>query len=341
MTCGRRSAPDEGSTLNTRDEVVTGTFVLLGVALVVVGALWLSESRWRGDYREVSAFFDNVGQLRPGNPVTLRGVEVGRVRSVEVRGDGVLVHFRVESDVPLPERPVVSLQPVSMFGGWSAAIRPASATDLALDTVPRPEDALPGVTSSDFADLSDYAGEIAANLGRITDRVEVAFNEQTAAELARAVSNFEDASQELVTLLGRQRESFGGFAEDMESAGRNIRQVAAALDSTVSRLETATQEGELEAIFDNTRDATASLSRVSGRLETTSARLDRTILRADSVLAVADSLLSDMERGEGTLGRLASDPALYEDLSATLTELRSLLDDLKSNPGKYFKFSIF
>lgn len=324
-----------------RDEIVTGVFVLLGIALVVVGALWLSESRWRGDYRDVTAFFESVGQLRPGNPVTLRGVEVGRVQSLEVRGEGVLVHLRVESDVPLPERPIVSLQPVSMFGGWSAAIRPAGAVGIALDTVPRPEGALPGVTSSDFSDLSDYAGEIAADLGRITDRVEVAFNEQTASDLARAVSNFEDASQELVTMLGRQREAFGGFAEDMESAGRNIRQVAAVLDTTVSRLERATEEGELEAIFDNTRETTASLSRVSGRLETTTAELDSTIRRADSVLAAADSLLGRVERGEGSLGRLATDPTLYEDLSATLTELRSLLDDFKSNPGRYFNFSIF
>lgn len=328
--------------MSARDEVVTGIFVILGVALVVVGALWLSESRWRGDYREVAAFFDDVGQLRPGNTVTLRGVEVGSVQSIEVRDGGVLVRLRVDAGVPLPEDPVVSLHPVSLFGGWSAAVRPAASLRAgAVDTAGLPEGTLPGVTSSDFADLSDYAGEIAGDLERLTDRLEVAFNEETAADLARAVANFEDASQELVTMLGRQREAFGQFAEDMESSGRNIRQVAAALDSTVRRLERATEEGELEAIFDNASRASASLERVSGRLEATTGDVDRTVRRADSVLASARAILGTVERGEGTLGRMATDPELYEDLSATLTELRTLLDDLKRNPGKYFKFSIF
>lgn len=325
-----------------RDEIVTGVFVLLGIAVIVIGAVWLSESRWRGDYREVTAFFDNVGQLRVGNTVTLRGVEVGTVESIDVREGGVLVRFRVESDVPLPEDPVVSLHPVSMFGGWSAAIRPGSRyPELARDAPARPEGALPGVTSSDFADLSDFAGEIAGNLERLTDRLEVAFNEETAEDLARAVGNFEEASRELVTMLGRQREAFGQFAEDMESSGRNIRQVAAALDSTVSRLESATEEGELEAIFDNASEAASSLNRLSRRLEETTVDVDRTVTRADTVLVTAEAILGGVERGEGSLGRLATDPRLYEDLSATLTELRALLDDLKRNPGKYFKFSVF
>lgn len=325
-----------------RDEVVTGIFVLLGVAVIVIGAVWLSESRWRGDYREVTAFFDNVGQLRAGNTVTLRGVEVGTVESIEVREGGVLVRFRIESGVPLPEDPVVSLHPISMFGGWSAAIRPGSRyPELASDAPAGPEGALPGVTSSDFADLSDFAGEIAGNLERLTDRLEVAFNEETAEDLARAVGNFEQASRELVTMLGRQREAFGQFAEDMESSGRNIRQVAAALDSTVSRLESATEEGELEAIFDNASEAASSLNRLSRRLEETTDDLDRTVTRADTVLVTAEAILGGVERGEGSLGRLATDPRLYEDLSATLTELQALLDDLKRNPGKYFKFSVF
>lgn len=328
--------------MSARDEVVTGVFVLLGVALVVIGALWLSESRWRGDFREISAFFDEVGQLQAGNPVTLRGVEVGSVQSIEVREGGVLVRLRVESGVPLPDDPVVSLHPVSMFGGWSAAIRPASAVPAAsLDTIAGPEGALPGVTASDFADISDHASDIAGNLERLTDRLALAFNEETAADLGRAVSNFEEASQELVAILARQREAFGQFAEDMESAGRDIQRVAAALDSTVGRLERATGEGELEAIFENTRQATASLSRVSDSLEETTADVDRTVTRADSVLASAEALLGGFRRGEGAIGRMATDPQLYEELNATLTELRALLDDLKRNPDKYFKFSIF
>ena len=328
--------------MRSRDEVITGVFVLLGVALIVVGALWLSEHRWRGEYRTLRARFDEVGQLRAGNTVRLRGVDVGSVQSIDVGPDGVDATLRIRSEVPLPERPVISAQPVSLFGEWSASIAPASRyPEAAADTADLPEGSVPGVTSSDFAQLSDYTGQIAANLEGITSQLEVAFNERTARNLASAVENFERASDELVGLLARQRESFGGFARDMEQSGRTLRRVAADLDSTVRRLERATAGGELSAILDNTRRTTESLERVSGRLEGTAASADRAIQRADSALRHAESLLARVERGEGSLGRMTTDPRLYEDLTVTLTELRSLLDDLKQNPGKYFKFSIF
>ena len=328
--------------MTARDEIVTGIFVLLGVALLVVGSIWLSQERWGGEFRTVEARFRTVGQLRPGNTVRIRGVDVGRVQRIDVGQDAVLVSMRIESDAPLPEDPVVALQPVSLFGEWTASIEAGRRhPQVSADTAGLPEGVLPGTTASDFAELSDYTADIASNLRGITDRLEIAFNRRTAENLARSVENFEQASQELVALLERQRESFGGFAEDMASSGRTLRQVAADLDSTVSRLEAATAEGELEAIMDNTRDATAALARASSNLDTTATAARGAIGRADSALGEAEAILARVNRGEGSLGRLTADTALYEDLSATLLELRALLDDLKQNPGKYFKFSIF
>jgi phospholipid/cholesterol/gamma-HCH transport system substrate-binding protein len=324
------------------DEVVTGVFVLVGAAVLVAGSMWLSQDRWGGEYRTLEARFQTVGQLRPGNSVRIRGVDVGHVQDIAVEQEAARVTLRVRQEAPLPVNPVVFLQPISLFGEWAASIEAGRRHPSALaDTARMPEGVLPGVTASDFSELSEYTADIASNLEGITERLEVAFNRQTAENLARSVENFEQASAELVALLERQRKGFGGFADDMASAGRTLRRVAADLDSTVRRLEAATAEGELAAILDNTRDATAGLARVSSNLDSTSLAARQTIARADSALGQAESILSRVNRGEGSLGRLASDPLLYEDLSSTLRELQALLDDLKQNPGKYFKFSIF
>lgn len=328
--------------MNHRDETITGIFVLVGIAIIVVGGIWLSGEGWRGDFTTLQARFGNVGQLQTGNAVRIRGVVVGRVDAVEFAEQGVDVTLRIEADTPLPERPVVVLRPLSLFGEWGASIVPGGeVAGLPADTLSRPDGVLPGRTASDFAELSDYTADIASNLSDLTDRLELAFNEQTAENLAAAVQNFEDASSDLVVLLGRQRESFGGFADDMASAGQTLRGTAADLDSTVSRLEAATAEGELEAIFDNARRSTRSLSTVAGRLEGTTEAMNRTLARTDSAVTLGRDVLARLDRGEGSLGQLATDPALYENLAATLTELRALLDDLKQNPGKYFNFSIF
>lgn len=54
-----------------------------------------------------------------------------------------------------------------------------------------------------------------------------------------------------------------------------------------------------------------------------------------------DSTLARIERGEGSLGRLATDDAAAKNLEQSLQRLSNLLADLQANPKKYFKFSVF
>lgn len=324
------------------NDVITGVFVLLGIVVVAAGAYWLSEARWGVEERVLTAAFERVGQVKAGNVVTLRGVRVGQVEAVRLVPDGVELDLRVRADVALPEDAVVVLQPASLFGDWQATIVPGSTRPGLTDRARSPSpDRLPGVTLSDFASVAENTEEIAQNLRGITDRFEVAFTETTAQDIARVISNFGRASDELVTLLERQRSEFGEFSADLMGAAEALRVAAADLDQTISRLAAATAGGELEDIFANTQAATGSLREVARSLEDRSDDVDRSIARADSVLREAQELLAAINRGEGSLGRLAQDVVLYENTAATLAELRALLDDVKANPGRYFNVSIF
>lgn len=327
-----------------RNEVLTGAFVLAGLALILAGALWLSDAGLGARDLELTARFQTVGALKPGNQVTLRGVPVGKVERIALAADGgaVEVTFRVRSEVSLPEDPVVIIQPSSLFGEWQAVITPVGEwPELGADTGDLPPGRVPGVTMAAFSEISESSREIAENLRGLTERFEVAFNEGTARDLARAISNFSRASDEMIGMLERQREEFGSFTADLAEAGDAVRRAAADLDSTVSRLAAATEEGELQAIFDNAREASASLRDVSSGLRGTLGDLDRGIARADSAVREVQALLATVNRGEGSIGRLAHDQVLYENTAAALAELRALLDDLKKNPRRYFNFSVF
>ena len=48
-----------------------------------------------------------------------------------------------------------------------------------------------------------------------------------------------------------------------------------------------------------------------------------------------------MDSGEGTLGQLSTNPALYENLAAALESVRLLTEDIRENPGRYVKIEIF
>ena len=52
---------------------------------------------------------------------------------------------------------------------------------------------------------------------------------------------------------------------------------------------------------------------------------------------VADKL----DSGSGTAAKLVNDQRLYDDTQATMREVRALVHDLRTNPRKYFKVSVF
>jgi phospholipid/cholesterol/gamma-HCH transport system substrate-binding protein len=47
-----------------------------------------------------------------------------------------------------------------------------------------------------------------------------------------------------------------------------------------------------------------------------------------------DSLMGKIQRGEGTMGKLATDSMLYVDLRKTLQATTDLINEIKKNPGK-------
>ena len=53
------------------------------------------------------------------------------------------------------------------------------------------------------------------------------------------------------------------------------------------------------------------------------------------------SILKRIDSGEGTAGALIRDEKLAQELKDTIRELKELTADIKENPKKYFKFSVF
>ena len=48
-----------------------------------------------------------------------------------------------------------------------------------------------------------------------------------------------------------------------------------------------------------------------------------------------------MERGEGTMGKLMQDEKLYNDIDSLSVNLNRLVRDLRENPDRYVKLSLF
>jgi phospholipid/cholesterol/gamma-HCH transport system substrate-binding protein len=77
-----------------------------------------------------------------------------------------------------------------------------------------------------------------------------------------------------------------------------------------------------------------NLRATSANLATLTADFQKTSTQLQVVLAKVDS-------GGGSAAMLLNDPGLYNDLRGATQRLNDLIADMKANPGRYLKFSIF
>lgn len=326
-----------------RTEVAVGVVILLGIFLLFFGTVWLKGSRLGEKEMTVRARFLEIGQLLDGNEVKLRGVSIGRVEEIELEpgGGGVIVTMTIDQEVPLPADPVVLLSPESMFGDWQAEIFPRSRfPQYAYAEAPDPQ-VLPGYSLPDISRLTAVADRIAENLAELTDRVELAFTEETALNIRRAIENIEQVSGQLTGLVGSQEAAVAEVASNLETTSETVNETVGAIRELVRQIEDAVSEGELRSIVQNVVSATSELDSLGSTLLRVSRDLDRTASSADTAFTRLNEIMAGVQRGEGTIGRLMQDTALYSELVETNALMQALLEDFRENPRKYINLEVF
>jgi phospholipid/cholesterol/gamma-HCH transport system substrate-binding protein len=63
--------------------------------------------------------------------------------------------------------------------------------------------------------------------------------------------------------------------------------------------------------------------------------------RADNSVKSFEDIMARVNRGEGTAGKLLSDKEAYAKLNAMIDNVNALVKDIKENPKRYVKFSLF
>ncbi len=330
--------------MKRRNEFAVGAAVLGALAVVVAGALWLGNADLRGENETRTARFRSVDGLSVGNPVTLRGVEVGKVQAIRLASGGwVETDFSIEKAVELPEQPAVIAASASLFGGWSANI--ISLEPLPDDPNVRNElleanaqggDVWPGATLPDIGQLTAQASRIAGDVTEITTRIQGAFDSTALREFRQSVLDLAAISSRLVTFTQNQAARIDRVGADAEVTANAFASIARNLDATVQRIDSATEGGQFRTILNDGASAATDLDfrEVMSALSDNQASMVR-------VLQSLDSLLSRVQAGDGTLGLLATDSTLYRETTQTMRQFRELLADFQAHPRKYIKVSVF
>ncbi|HWI42937.1 MAG TPA: MCE family protein [Nocardioides sp.] len=200
--------------MNLVQRIRLGLFAVVAVASVIFAGIQYVgiPERYLGQSREIAVDLPESGGIFPNAEVTLRGVPVGRVESLELTQDGVRAHLQLDKDVRVPRDTLVKVAHLSAVGEQYVELSPPS------DHGPYLADgeALPAsaaTTPLKVTALLVHLDQLATSLGK--------------PELRRVVREmgaaFDRSSQDLATVLTRARELSQTFAEVQPTTNRLLR----------------------------------------------------------------------------------------------------------------------
>jgi phospholipid/cholesterol/gamma-HCH transport system substrate-binding protein len=329
------------------DDFIVGLTMLGGIVLVVGGVLWTKESSMGREERHVSARFHDVGSVRIGTPVVVRGMRSGKVDRIQLEDGFVVMRMALAPDVELPRQPVVLLNESNLFGEWQATItdREAIGRDeeiqRQLRETTRDDDVLAGASLPDLAKLTAVAGRIAGDVADVAERVDLAFDTEAAKELRRSIRNFSDLSSTLATAVRQQSGNLTRASSSVEGGVAALNQAALMFRDVSLRFDSATSKEQVQALVSDAGEAARQLRSATRQLSSMAEQLSRSQARLDAVLVASESIATRINAGQGSLGLLVNDPAFYRNTDSLVMELRALVADVKKNPRRYINLRIF
>jgi phospholipid/cholesterol/gamma-HCH transport system substrate-binding protein len=279
-------------------EVIVGAIVTVAILVFIFGTMWLSGRSVSSD-NLVRIQFANVSGLKRASPVRVSGVNIGKVERIEFVDVGKVL---VNASLPPKIRPRVDAEAkivsVTLVGDYAVDLDPGRAAEF----LP------PGkvILGTQDLGLSGRALELSDRADSILVGAQSIVNKQTADQLRSTLTALEGtlkAAQRTMQIYG---DSVRGPTAELTRTMAAFRQLSTRLDSTL---------------------ANPALGRTLSRTDTLTGNLAAMTARFDTTLAA-------INRGQGTLGKFATDSGLYYDMRDLSKSMKELLDELKQHPGK-------
>lgn len=294
-------------------EVKTAILVISGIVFLIFGINFLQGVNLLDSANTYQTEFD-YNALAASSAVTIKGNSVGQIKEIKYipETSKTRVIFSVDSDLKLSKNSKIRLYASGLLGDNAIAIIPANDTDIAQDGTMFESEVEKGLVDQ----LSGNFSELSSGLGttlKSADTLLIGIN-------SLIEDNSDTGLKSAIAELNATIKSFN------------------ALSNSVNSL-VAKNEANLTSVIRNFDSISSDLAVVSSDLK--KADISKTLGNLDTTLANVNALLADLEKGEGTMGKLLKDDKLYNNLEVASLQLKELLQDFKLNPKRYVNVSVF
>lgn len=327
---------------------IIGIVALSLVAMIIIAIG--GEGGFFAETYPLKARFRDARGLTDGAVVRLSGKDVGTVRTVDFQGAEIEVGMELAANV----RPLITTESVATIGSLSLLgesnieIR-ASSSGAALpdwgylrtvDTV-----VIADVTAQASAGLESLNALI-ADLRNGKGTAGKLFTDEA---LYREMEQFVASAAEVTRQINSGKGTVGQLLNDpaaynsLKASLENLRATTARINSGQGAFGRLLNDEAMAQSLSNSMSNIERTTSQFARSDTTVGKLlnERELYdRINSLTNRIDQVAAGLESGQGTAGRLLRDQQLYENMNRAVSELGSLITEIKKDPKKYLRVNV-
>ncbi len=299
-------------------EVKIGIFAVAMLGAAWAGIRFLSGFDIFSRNAEYYAAYDQINGVQNASPVMMRGVKIGSVTGIAfdpALSDKVLLQLTIKRQYRIPEDSEAKIFSNGLMGNKAIEIIYGTSTDYLRsgDTLRAGRDRdLMDVAGSELDFFKQHFSKIATELTATLENLN-GLLERNAGNIDGTLNHLNEISGDMASVLNDRKadlqRSIARLAEFAEMLGDNSPRI----DSLIG-----------------------NLNRFSAQLTD-----EQVVARLGKAVDELSALMARIDHGDGTMGRLMNDPALYESLDEAVGNLSALLADVKQYPGRYVHLSVF
>jgi phospholipid/cholesterol/gamma-HCH transport system substrate-binding protein len=295
--------------LKVSREVKTAVLVISGIVLFIYLFNYLKgENLFDSNITYYTRFDYNA--LETSSPVTVKGNTVGKIANIsyDFESGKTLVELSVKKEFKFSKNSKARLYERGIMGGNALSIIQANDGETAKKGDFLESEVEPGLVKSLTKNFSGLSTGLDTTL-KSADSLLINLN--------KVVSD--DSDNGLKAVIAELNTTLKGY-----------KTLSYSVNNVVSK-----NDENIRVILENFKTISQDLTELSAQLK--GANLDDTFTQLNTTLTSVNSLVSGLEQGEGSMGKLLKDEALYNNLKGVSKEMEELLRDIKLHPKRYFR----
>ncbi len=293
-----------------------GLFVLVATVGTVVYMMRTADRIQAKETYTVEVIMDDASGLYVDSNVRLAGVNVGKIRSIELLGEKAKLTLELSKDVQLFEDAKVVKTMESMLGNSAIQVYPGTRVEKPLPA----GGVIQNTVSANVMDQTFMgAAELTAELQGLVKEMRKFLSEDGGySTLQEILTAARDITKNTDILMQKNLNLLASALEDVNSITETL------------KMNTVEDRQRLSEILKNTADITYRIDQLlaenQGSLTETLTAVRESVTKLQTTIDQVNETVTRVNSGEGTLGKLVTDESLYNSVTNISSQVEGYIN---------------